>query len=59
MLVSLNHNGAVFFLRSTIWTADKARATVFATESDAKAGLEKARKFMKATQYKAARIIAA
>jgi Mg2+/Co2+ transporter CorC len=59
MLVSLNHNGAVFFLRSTIWTADKSRATVFTTESDAIAGLAKAKQFMKAAQFKAARIVQA
>ena len=56
-LVTLNHNGAAFFLRSTIWSAYSDRATVFETEEAAKAGLEKARKFMKASQFKAARVV--
>lgn len=55
-LVTLNHNGATFYLRSTIWTADIERATRFESEDAAKAQLLKAKQFMKAAQFKAAKI---
>ena len=52
--VTLALNGMKFYLRSTVWTADEARATSFETEDAAKAGLLKAKQFMKAKDYKAA-----
>lgn len=55
-IVTLNHLGNTFFLRSTIWTAQRERATEFETAEAAKEGLNKAKNFMKASQYKAAKI---
>lgn len=55
-IVKLIHLGNTFYLRSTVWTSDPERASEFASEEAAKAGLEKARKFMKASQFKAAKI---
>ncbi len=54
--VSLKHLGNTFWLRNTVWTADATRATLFNTAEEAQAGLDKAKKFMKAAQYKAAKI---
>lgn len=51
------YNGQVYFLRNTIWTAYADRATRFESAEAAKAGLEKARKFMKAATYKAATVV--
>lgn len=57
-IVTLQHLGNEFYLRSTIWTADRNRATIFQSEDAARAGLAKAKQFMKAAQFKAARIVA-
>jgi hypothetical protein len=56
-IVTLNHNGQTFPLRGTIWAMNMDRAQVFVSREDAQAALEKARKFMKAAQFKAARIV--
>lgn len=55
-IVTLNHLGATFYLRRTVWTADLDRADRFETEDAARAQLAKAKPFMKAAQFKAARI---
>lgn len=53
-IVTLAHLGNTFFLRNTIWTAERDRATEFDTKELAQAGLLKAKPFMKASQFKAA-----
>lgn len=58
-IVTLNHLGNKFFLRSTIWTADVDRAQKFDTKEAAAEQLNKAKKFMKAAQFKAARVVEA
>lgn len=58
-LVKLIHNGNAFYLRSTVWTSALDRATVFASQEAAQAGLLKAKQFMKAAQFKAARVVSA
>jgi hypothetical protein len=58
-IVTVNTTGLPHFLRSTIWTADINRADKFETMEAATAALAKAKKFMKATTFKAAKIIAA
>jgi hypothetical protein len=47
------------YLCGTVWTFAGARdrATEYATVEQARAALEKAKKFMKATHYKAAQIV--
>lgn len=55
-VVSLTHLGNTFHLRRTIWTADLDRADRFETREAAQASLAKAKPFMKAAQFKAARI---
>ena len=55
-IATLSHLGNTFYLRSTVWTSERDRATVFASHEEAQAGLLKAKMFMKAKQFKAARI---
>lgn len=55
-IVTLIHNGQRWPLRGTTWAYSMDRAQVFASREAAQAALDKARKFMKAAQYKAARI---
>lgn len=55
-IVTLNHNGSTYYLRSTIWAWSEDRATVYATKEEAQAGLDKAKQFMKAKQYKSSQI---
>jgi hypothetical protein len=47
------------YLRGTVWTfaGARERATEYATIEQARAALEKAKKFMKAAHYKATRIV--
>jgi hypothetical protein len=58
-IVTLNTSAGPFFLRSTIWTSYRDRATEFATPEAARSQLNKAKPFMKATMFKAARVEAA
>jgi len=58
-LVTLNHLGNTFYLKSTIWTASLDRAQKFETEESARNQLIKASKFMPAKQFKSAKIIQA
>jgi hypothetical protein len=51
------YNGKVYFLRNTIWTEYADRATRFESAEKARAGLDKARKFMKAATFKAATVV--
>lgn len=46
----------VNYLRGTIWSMNRDRATEYATRELAQAALDKAKQFMGARQYKAARI---
>ena len=46
-----------FYLRNTIFTAELDRATQFATVPEAKAAIEKARKFHMARVIRACRIV--
>lgn len=55
-VVRLTHLGNTFHLRRTVWTADLDRADRFETEDAARAQLAKAKPFMEAAQFKAARI---
>lgn len=52
--VRTNHNGGLYYLRSTVWTSDSARATTHTSEQDARNALNAARKFMAAKVYRAA-----
>jgi len=54
--VTLKYLGQTFYLRNTIWTAYQDRATEFADEAAARAGLEKAKQFMKIGQFRNAKI---
>ena len=53
-IVTLVHNGEKWPLRGTVWAFRMDRAQQFDTREAAQAQLDKARKFMKAAQYKAA-----
>jgi len=55
-IVTVNNNGLVFFLRGTIWAYTVDRAQVFTDRESAELALQKARKFMKASIFKKARI---
>jgi hypothetical protein len=55
-IVTLPHLGNTFYLRSTVWTSERDRATVFKSQEAAQAGLQDAKQFMKAKQFKAAHI---
>ena len=55
-VVTLNHKGNTFWLRSTIWTADQTRAQQFESEEAARTQLAKAKKFMRVAQFNAAQI---
>lgn len=56
-MVIVNTTGVDYFLRSTIWTSEVTRADPFDTREKAQAALDRAKKFMKAKTYKAARIV--
>lgn len=58
-IVTLSHNGSTFYLRATVWTAARERASTFETMEAANAQLGKAKQFMKAAQFKAARVVEA
>ena len=58
-IVTLNHLGNEFYLRSTIWVAHRDRATEYVTKEAAQAALDKAKQFMKVAQYKASKIVEA
>lgn len=53
-IVTLENHGQPFYLRGTTWAFSPERAQQFATEAEARAQLEKARKFMKAAMFKRA-----
>lgn len=55
-IVTLIYNGQKLPLRGTTWAYSMDRAQQFATWEDANAALLKAKKFMKAAQFKAAKI---
>jgi hypothetical protein len=48
-----------FFLRGTVWSYARERATVFETREAAQAALDKAKQFMKVSVYKQSRIVGA
>lgn len=58
-IVVLSTNVGDSYLRNTVWTFAGARnrAQEFATREQAQAQLDKAKKFMKASHYKMARIV--
>lgn len=53
-IVTLTHNGQKWPLRGTVWAYSMDRAQKFETREAAQIGLDKAKQFMKARQYKAA-----
>jgi hypothetical protein len=57
--VQLNTPQGICYLRSTIWTFAGAapRASYYQTAGQARDALDKAKPFMKAAHYKAARIV--
>lgn len=53
-VVEFPHN---YYLRGTTATGDPERATRFATEAEARAALQRNRKFLRAAVWKAAKIV--
>jgi hypothetical protein len=53
---TVNHNGRDFWLRGTVWSFSRDRATEYATEWEASEALEKAKPFMAAKVYRAAKL---
>lgn len=49
-------SGDTFWLGTTVWRFAKERGTVFDDEAAARAGLLKAKPFMRASVYKAAKL---
>ena len=60
-IITLNTTDGTCYLRVTVWTFPdrRERASEYASIDAAQAALDKARKFMPAKLYKAARIVAA
>lgn len=56
IVVTPNLAGQLVPLRGTVWAYDMERAQKFDTREQAQAGLDKAKPFMKAKTYKAAKI---
>lgn len=56
-VTTVNHSGNTFYLRGTIWTAYLERATIYPDISTGVAALLKAKPFMPAKLFKAAKII--
>ena len=56
-IASVIYKGNQYFVRSTILTEYRERATEFKTETDAIAAVERAKKFRKASIFKNALII--
>ena len=56
IVTTLNKLGHKVPLRGTVWAFEMHRATVHATREEAEAALAKAKKFMPAKVFKAARI---
>jgi hypothetical protein len=57
--VTVINQGNTFWLRGTTWAFHAERGTVFESREAAQAALDKAKQFMAARIYKAARIIEA
>jgi hypothetical protein len=55
--VEVISKGAKFWLGGTVWRFSAERASMFGSEAEAKAALEKAKKFMPAATFKAARVV--
>lgn len=58
-IVKFNYQGADFFLRGTIWVDEHNRANKFATEGDASAALERAKKLMRPSMKRLPQVIPA
>lgn len=56
-VATLPHLGNTFYLRSTVWTGERSRATVYATAEEALTAVNKAKPFMKAKQFRAVAIV--
>ena len=56
-IVTLDHNGETWPLRGTVWAYAMDRAQVFASQEAAREALDRAKKFMSAKQYRAAKIV--
>ena len=56
VIASVIYKGTQYFVRSTILTEYRERATEFKTEIDARAAIERAKKFSKASIFKNALI---
>ena len=57
IVITPNKTGAMVPLRGTVWAFDMDRATHHETREAAQAALDKAKKFMPTTVYKASRIV--
>lgn len=55
--VEVVNGGYTWYLRGTTWTSDPARAFSWPMEAKAREGLLKAKPFMKAAIYRAARFV--
>lgn len=58
-IVEFENNGQLYWLGGTVWRFAKERATLHDTREQAQAALDKAKKFMAAKVYRAARIVSA
>lgn len=55
-IVTVENGGQTFYLRGTTWAFTVERAQRYTTRDEAQAALDKAKKFMKASLYKLAKI---
>lgn len=55
-IVTVVHNGSKFPLKGTIWAFNMDSAQKFESREAAQGALDRAKKFMKAAQYRAAKI---
>lgn len=58
-IATLNNLGQDYFLRGTVWTLTRERATPFETMEAAEAAVEKAKKFINKTLGKKIKIMEA
>jgi hypothetical protein len=56
-IIVIENNGQRFFLRGTAWAFSEDRADKFANQDEAKAALERAKKFIKPSQAKKAKFV--
>lgn len=56
-IITTKNEGQTFYLRGTVWASYRDRATQYETVEQARAAIDKAKKFMHPRIYKAIQIV--